>query len=109
MLKRAVCESDSKLQYEADFARRVNERILEPVNLPTELHTFDGVPEALGGGGVVWRRVEGVELQAVQHVLGLRQPLHHGAGHVASGVPPDGAGLGVWGMKTEPKVRGDVQ
>lgn len=69
-----------------------------------QLRTFNGVPEALGGGGVVRWGVEGVQLQTVQHVLGLRQSLHHGPSHVARWVPPDGTGLCVWGTRTEPKV-----
>lgn len=63
--------------------------------------TFDGVPEALGGGGVIRGSVEGVELQAVQHVLGLWQPLHHGPCHVARRVPPDGTGLRACESKTD--------
>lgn len=72
------------------------------------MHTFNGVPEALRGGGVVRGSVEGIELQTVQHILRLWKPLHHGPCHVARWVPPDGTGLCAWVVRTEPKVRASI-
>lgn len=83
-------------------------------SLLTALRTFNSVPEALWGGGVVGWSVEGVELQTVQNILGLRQPLNHGPSHVACWVPPYGAGLCVWvgrsrRRKREIKLGGDTK
>ena len=64
------------------------------INLHMRAITFHGVPEALGGGGVIGRRVEGVDLQTVIDILGFRQSLDHGSVDVPSRVPPDGRRLG---------------
>ena len=62
--------------------------------------TLYGVPEALRRCGVVGRRVKGVELQAVHHILGFGQTLHHGPSHITGRVPLDGTGLSVCAHNT---------
>ena len=73
----------------------IHERSRRYTQAPGSALTLDGVAEALGGGRVVGRRVEGGDLQAVGHVLGLGQALHHGAVDVPRRVPPDWVGLSV--------------
>lgn len=68
----------------------------------TKLHTFNGVPEALRGSGVVRWSVKGVKLQTVQNILGHWQPLHHGPSHIARWVPSDGTGLCAWRKGQKP-------
>lgn len=55
--------------------------------------TFNCVPEAFRGGGVVGRCVKNVNLQAVCYILGLWEALHHGTVDISCWVPPDGRGL----------------
>lgn len=63
------------------------------------LDTFNAVPEALWRGGVIRRNVKGVQLQTVQNILGLWQPLHHGAWHNPRWIPPDQTALCTLVMK----------
>lgn len=58
--------------------------------------TFNGVPEAFRGGGVKWRRVKSIDLQAVCHVLGLRETLDHRPVHISCRVSSNGRRLGAW-------------
>lgn len=58
--------------------------------------TFNGVPEAFRRGGVKWRRVKSVDLQAVCHILGLRETLDHRPVHISCRVSSNGRRLGAW-------------
>lgn len=55
------------------------------------LLTFNGVPEAFRGGGVVGRCVKNVNLQTVSHILRLWEALHHRPVHVSCRVSSDGS------------------
>lgn len=66
------------------------------------LLTFNCVPEAFRGGGVVGRRVKSVHLQTVCHILGLWETLDHRPVDISCWVPSNWGGLGAWNeVRTE--------